>query len=440
MSRPASIPERHPVPRARWSRARLALPIAVPLASMLLSACSSDDALPPEVYRNGSGAIQESSLAASLSGTALHLSIPVTKLTGEHVAMTLSAKVLDLTKEDEPLVASATRVVDQVQLSETHVLELTGLPEGLDRAKTAGLVIAWSAQLPKGELRGRKSLYAALGKLEVQLKGSTDIPESGSVPFRVIVRDPDSLAPKSGAEVSAILEGVDGAAPTALFSGVTDEKGELVARLSLPAGVDEGAVRVDVRAGEAEAWVRATARVVRDRKLSLSTDKTIYKPGQTLELRTLALAGSDKAPIAGEEVVFEALDGKGNKVFKRRATTDEFGVASMKLPTDSEVNEGEWTIRAELDGVKTERKLPVQRYNLPKMKVLVTTDREFVMPGTVITGRVDARYVFGLPVTNAGVQLELQLSDGTVLQTSNATTDENGLLSFALNVPRTPVG
>ncbi|MCK6548133.1 MG2 domain-containing protein [Myxococcota bacterium] len=434
MHRTASNPARHPVPWAR-STITLALPLTVALA-----ACGSDNPPPGEVYRNGSGALQESRLGASLGGTTLQVSMPVTKLAGEHVAMTLSARVLDLTKDGEPVVASASRVVDQVQPTETHVLELTGLPDGLDRSKTAGYVIAWSVKLPKGELRGRKSLYAALGKLEVQLKGSTDIPESGTVPFRIIVRDPDSLAPKSGAEVSAVLEGADGAAPTALFSGVTDDEGEYLALLALPAGVEEGAVRVDVRAGDAEAWARANARIVHDRKLSLSTDKTIYKPGQTIELRTLALAGADKTPIAGEEVIFEALDGKGNKVFKRRATTDDFGVASMRLPTDTEVNEGEWTLRAELGTVRTEKKLPVQRYNLPKMKVAVTTEREFALPGDVITGRVDARYVFGLPVTNAQVQLALQLSDGSVLQSSSASTDENGLLSFALNVPTTLSG
>src|SRR5262249_16170519 len=146
-----------------------------------------------------------------------------------------------------------------------------------------------------------------LGKVEVEVRGPTEIPDNIGVPMRIIVRDPDTLKPIANAAISGsfIAPSADASAPApspvALFQGTTDAKGELLQTVKLPDGTDQGTLRIDVKAADADAWVKTDVRAVREKKIALSTDKTIYKPGQTIELRALALKPNDKAPLSGED-------------------------------------------------------------------------------------------------------------------------------------------
>lgn len=409
-----------------------------PLVLLLTAACSPDPARPPvenekpEVFENASALVDEGAIRAALDGTTAEILIPIQKKEGDVLEGLVRVRLVDVSVKEEPVLADLTAGVEQREAEATHRLRVSGIPDQLERPDAAAIVVDWSVSTEDGELRGKKSLYAALGKIEVQLRGATEMPAGGTTTLRAIVRDPDSGAAYEGARVLAAL--IQEETKTTLAEGNTDARGELALELGLPSGVDAGSVRIEVKHGDTEAWTTTNLRTVKERKLSLSTDKTIYKPGQTLHLRTLALHTTEKTPLAAEEVVFEALDGKGNKVFKRRATTDDWGVAAMDVPTDSQVNEGEWTLRAEIDGARIEQKIPVVRYNLPKLKVAVSTEQAYARPGDTIRGRIAARYLFGLPVTGAQVEVVAKLSDGTQLTTETGQTDAEGGFAFELPV------
>src|SRR5262249_22032603 len=155
----------------------------------------------------------------------------------------------------------------------THSLLLNGLPLDLDRGKSGAIVIQWSIQLSEGALHGRRSLYAALGKIEIEVRGATDIPEGQGVPMRIIARDPDTLAPKANALITGTFlpapPDPNAAPPPAvqLFTAKTDDNGELLQTVKLPDGSDSGALRIDVNSGDSDAWVRANVRAVRERRI-----------------------------------------------------------------------------------------------------------------------------------------------------------------------------
>jgi alpha-2-macroglobulin-like protein len=411
------------------------LALLLPLAACSDEPNSPPDQGPPEILENGSGAVQESGLRATIRGTEVELSFPITRKSGDLLEGVLSAELIDVSKPESPVIARATKRIEQRDASSRHSLVLTGLAADIERPKTSAIVIAWRADLDQGVLRGRRSLYAALGKLEVELRGATEVPVGNGVPFRIIVRDPDTLSPKAGALVAASLEAEEGREAIALFSGTTDEKGELLSELSLPEGIESGKLRVEVKDGTAEAWASSAVRSVVNQKIALSSDKTIYKPGQVIELRALALEGADKSPLASREITFEALDAKGNKVFRRRVSTDEYGVAALGIPTDSRVNEGLWTIRASIGQARAEKKLPVTRYVLPKMKVTVTPERAYAIAGEAVRGRVEARYVFGLPVSRANVSISIKDSSQGVIAATSVQADEEGRATFELPLP-----
>ncbi|MEE8410724.1 MAG: alpha-2-macroglobulin family protein, partial [Myxococcota bacterium] len=394
---------------------------------------------PPEVLENGIASLIEASMSATLDGNDIVVRMPITKLTGLMISGDIGVTLRDLTDDEEPAIGTAVLGFRQVSTSQVHAVRVAGAGRDLTRAETGAIVIEWRVDMADGDLLyGKKSLYGALGRLEVQLRGPTEIPVGSDGPLRVITRHPTTLEPVAGADVRGLLllEAADGTTtPVDLFSGTTDSRGELSAAVRLPPGVVEATVRVEVRHGDSQVWAEAKLTAVEAEKLYLSSDKTIYKPGQTVELRALALNPDTRAPLDNRQVSFEARDGKGNKVFKRSVVTDAFGVASISVPTDTRVNEGEWRFVAALDGTKRELRIPVERYNLPKMRLEVRTDAEYALPGEAITGTVEAMYLFGEPVVGATITLQATTVDGMVVDSISGMTSSTGTFDFVVAAP-----
>src|SRR5260370_30164511 len=71
--------------------------------------------------------------------------------------------------------------------------------------------------------------------------------------------------------------------------GTTDSEGYAAFEFDLPAGVkSDGEIKLSGTRNGLSAELGCTVRVDRTIRISLSTDKNIYQPGQTLHVRTLA--------------------------------------------------------------------------------------------------------------------------------------------------------
>src|SRR5690606_2734209 len=115
---------------------------------------------------------------------------------------------------------------------EVHAVLLRDVTASQARGQTAPIVIEWSVR-PRGddvELTGKRSLYTALGPLEVQLRGPTQLAEGEGAPLRVIVRHRETGELVEGAHVSASLmvAAAEVTEPVALFAGDTNAFGEFV--------------------------------------------------------------------------------------------------------------------------------------------------------------------------------------------------------------------
>ncbi len=404
----------------------------------VLAACgerTSSQGGPPELLENSAASIDETAIRAALVGDDVVLSFPLTRSWRSRIQGTLRAELVDIVTDGEPVVATAEVGFVQSTTLALHELRLAGAAAGLQRADTAGRVIAWRVRLPVGDLYGRTSLYQSLGKLEVEVRGATELLAGGAAPWRVIVRHPDSRSPVAGAAVTGSLAPESGGDPVNLFSGITDDAGELLASVALPEGVSEGRLRVDVSHGGSQVWTLVQLHSVADARLYLAADKTIYKPGQSVELRALLLSGSSRLPLAGEEVTFEAQDAKGNKVWRRRLTTDGFGVVATRLPLDARVNEGVWKVRAQALGARHELSLPVEAYVLPKLKVVIFLARDYAKPGDLVEGAVTAQYLFGEPVAGGNVRLDLRTASGSYVDSVTGQTDAQGRMAFSMPAP-----
>ncbi|MFC1930287.1 alpha-2-macroglobulin family protein [Chloroflexota bacterium] len=128
----------------------------------------------------------------------------------------------------------------------------------------------------------------------------------------------------------------------------------------------------------------------------LQSDKPVYKPGQTVHIRTVSV-NSELKPVSGPLTV-EVMDAKGIKVLRKELTSDDYGFALVDLPLSSEPNLGTWKLLATSGKQKTQLDIKVEKYVLPKYEVKVDLPREWYLVNEAVKGEITAEYSFGKPV------------------------------------------
>lgn len=167
--------------------------------------------------------------------------------------------------------------------------------------------------------------------------------------------------------------------------------------------VEEGEYEIQVEGTSFKDKVSVT--VEKSFLVFLETDKPIYKPGQTIHIRTITL-NSELRPLS-ERVTIEVLDAKGIKIFRSEVDTDDYGLAMLDLPVSQEPNLGVWKLTAVTEKAKTQLDVRVEKYVLPKYEVKTELPREWFMVDEPITGVVSVEYSFGKPVKG---ELEIKAS------------------------------
>jgi CD109 antigen len=141
---------------------------------------------------------------------------------------------------------------------------------------------------------------------------------------------------------------------------------------------------------------QAPIRVESGTLVFLETDKPIYKPGQTVHFRLLALSPALR-PATGQATL-DVLDARGIKVFRATPTLDEFGLATVDLPLSSEPNLGVWKATATIGQRSAELDLQVEEYVLPKFDLKIVLKQSWALASDPVAGTITAEYVYGKPV------------------------------------------
>ncbi|KAM7438496.1 A-macroglobulin receptor [Porites harrisoni] len=132
--------------------------------------------------------------------------------------------------------------------------------------------------------------------------------------------------------------------------------------------------------------------------LFIQTDKPIYKPGQTVNMR---IVGTDESlrPLTGKISRVTITNPSRVRNMQWDNLDFNFGIISLKFPLSSQPVLGDWKIEALFQGEKKTLVFKVDKYVLPKFEVTITppsfvayTDR------SNITATVCARYTYGQPV------------------------------------------
>jgi hypothetical protein len=252
-----------------------------------------------------------------------------------------------------------------------------------------------------------------LGVFEVRMTAASKAKPGNRFPVRVRVDDPSNGKPLRGTAVDLTLALGDDDDNAIKHRVTTDYSGYAVYSFDLPKQIqaDEGTVTAEAKRGPYSDDVELTFDLRSKSKLTLTTDKPLYQPGQQAHLRVLAF-GPDKRAFAGKDLVITIEDEDGSEQFHETLKTSRFGVASADWDIPQKLRLGNYQVHATLKGSEDDYDAPqaratvrVSRYELPTFTVKADPDRKYYMPGDDATILISADYLFGKPVRNANVRL-----------------------------------
>lgn len=154
--------------------------------------------------------------------------------------------------------------------------------------------------------------------------------------------------------------------------------------------------------------------------VTITFDKGIYKPGDTVNFRVLLTDKENDEPVI-KDVNISIYDGNDNKVYNENVKTSDYGIMSGSFTLANEVNSGLYKLVVKTDTKETTKQFKVNPYVTPKYEVKVNYDKDKYLVGDTAKIDINAKYFFGEPVSNA--KFDIYINDEKY---ESLTADENG--------------
>ena len=145
------------------------------------------------------------------------------------------------------------------------------------------------------------------------------------------------------------------------------------------------------------------------------TDRPVYRPENTVQFKMWIQHSKydqpDVSSFAGQEFKVRIHDPKGEKIFEKNLTADEYGGIAGDYPLPRGCTLGAYSVVI-MDPTGNNRhygasNFRVEEYKKPEFEVKVNAPTEPVKLGDKVTATIDARYYFGAPVTGAIVKYKV---------------------------------
>lgn len=176
----------------------------------------------------------------------------------------------------------------------------------------------------------------------------------------------------------------------------------------------------------------------------LFTDRSIYRPGQTVHASAISYIvkkGLDASvPGKSMELNFILRDPNWKQVAEQKVTTDEYGTASVDFELPKEGKTGQYSIS--VNGTASEY-FRVEEYKRPTFEITFPKVNEKYTWGDTVVVKASAKTYAGVPVQGAKVEYQVtrrnQLwwwgagSAGQLVKTDSCVTREDG--TFDVEIP-----
>jgi len=176
----------------------------------------------------------------------------------------------------------------------------------------------------------------------------------------------------------------------------------------------------------------------------VTTDKTIYSPGDTIFLRVLVLEYSfmneTKKAIRNTPFSLTIYNPNEFAVFWSTITTDDYGILTFNFPLDEDCELGYYGFEFSQSNKKYRYNVKVDYYVKPVFRVDIDTNGKEFYPAYVnlFEGFVEATYYFGQPVVGASVELMIHNYWGELKFKLEGVTNSEGRFYFSINLQYIP--
>jgi 5-hydroxyisourate hydrolase-like protein (transthyretin family) len=258
--------------------------------------------------------------------------------------------------------------------------------------------------------------------------------------LRVIVREVATARPLPGAEIYVRLRPHGQREAVTLYSGRTGPQGTADVRFHVPDyGPDSLSADLIVATASTlgAAQVERPVTVRRSFRVYLTSDKPIYRPGQALHMRALALEASTGLPASGREVRFAVESPGGGRLFAQTLRTSAYGIAAADYALPVDAAHGAYRLAVTMGDTLSQRTVSVGPYETPRFRVELGAERGYYLPGEVVGGTVIARTFAGQPLPAVQVALRAYLDDPErrLVATVQGRTDAQGAVAFRFGLP-----
>ncbi|XP_049537265.1 CD109 antigen-like isoform X5 [Anopheles darlingi] len=130
----------------------------------------------------------------------------------------------------------------------------------------------------------------------------------------------------------------------------------------------------------------------------VQTDKSIYKPGDTVRFRVLVLDPNTKPLAKATSIDVHINDGKGNRIKQWKNGTLVKGVFESELTLSEAPVLGPWSINLDVLGTKHNKAFEVDEYVLPKFEVTIESPGITTFKDGKVKVIVRSKYTYGKPV------------------------------------------
>ena len=225
----------------------------------------------------------------------------------------------------------------------------------------------------------------------------------------------------------------------------TDEQGEAYfknvdGKVLIYTSTDKFAPAKDIYLSRARYYEKKDDEV----KYQLFTDRAIYRPGQKVHASAVSYIvkkGLDASvPGKSRELKFILRDANWKQVAEQKATTDEYGTASVDFELPKEGQTGQYSIS--VNGTATEY-VRVEEYKRPTFEITFPKVNEKYNWGDTVVVKASAKTYASVPVQGAKVEYQVtrrnQLwwwgagSAGQLVKTDSCVTREDG--TFDVEIP-----
>jgi hypothetical protein len=172
----------------------------------------------------------------------------------------------------------------------------------------------------------------------------------------------------------------------------------------------------------------------------VTTDKTIYSPGDTIFLRALVMQYSfmneSKSALVNSPISLTIYNPDELAVFWTTVTTDEFGILTFNFPLDEDCNLGNFGFEFGQSGETYRYNVKVDHYIKPVFRVELDTNGKDFYPANerLFKGFVNVEYYFGQPVVGASVKLLIRNYYKDIKYEVEGFTNGEGRFYFSINL------